>query len=99
MVAELARIIEPNQEPDETNKPSRPKLRSLPTGPIEIFTRPLEPIAESEPPTPYPEPAPYSLNEWDWKAWTRKRDAYLNFKDQQQKARAYALENDLRGTF
>lgn len=41
--------------------------------------RPIEPF----------EPAPFSLNELEWKRYEKQRDA----------ARAYALENDLRGTF
>lgn len=100
MVAEIAAIIDRQvATQDGAKKFSRPQLQSLPTGPIEIFTRPLEPIAETAPPPPPPEPAPWTATAKEWEIWVSKRDAYANFKDAQRRAREYALENDLRGTF
>ena len=59
--------------------------------------RPLEPLQESAPLPPPPEPAPWTTTAEEWTIWINKRNAYADFCDKRRLAREFAAANDLLG--
>jgi hypothetical protein len=94
-------MAQPDLEPRLTPMPEptrRSGLIVLPDAPISFpNNRPLEPIQETAPNPPPPEPAPWTASAKEWDIWIAKRDSYENFSDAQKRARTFAQENDLRG--
>lgn len=56
--------------------------------------RPMEPL---EIPPPSPEPAYGSVSAKQWEIWVAAKEEYVIYTQKRDKARTYALENDLRG--
>lgn len=56
--------------------------------------RPMEPL---EIPPPSPEPAYGTVTPKQWEIWVAAKEEYVIYTQKRDRARAYALENDLRG--
>ncbi len=92
-VSEVARQDQSPSLPETT-----PSAISLPSASPSLHheSKPTEPLEVSAPP---PEPIYGSVTAKEWEVWVGQKEAHVIYTQKRDRARAYAAENDLRGTF